>query len=59
MDMAEWMYKIPRAGNDLTFQHHVTNLLPLRKNIVQVWVGRAPFVHAIDARTILSTKIAS
>ena len=33
-------------------------LLPLRKSIVQVWVGRAPFVRAIDARTILSTKIA-
>ena len=24
MDMAESMYKIPRAGTDLTFLHHVT-----------------------------------
>ena len=27
MDRAEWMYKIPRAGNDLTFLHHVTKFI--------------------------------
>ena len=27
MDRAEWMYKIPRAGNDLTFLHHVPKFI--------------------------------
>ena len=32
MDRAEWMYKIPRAGNDLTFLHHVTKFVAAAKN---------------------------
>ena len=31
MDRAEWMYKIPRAGNDLTFLHHVTKFIVIAK----------------------------
>ena len=31
MDRAEWMYKIPRAGNDLTFLHHVTKFVTIVK----------------------------
>lgn len=31
MDRAEWMYKILRAGNDLTFLHHVTKFVAVAK----------------------------
>ena len=31
MDRAEWMYKILRAGNDLTFLHHVTKFVTAAK----------------------------
>ena len=31
MDRAEWMYKIPRDGNDLTFLHHVTKFIAVAK----------------------------
>ena len=31
MERAEWMYKIPRAGNDLTFLHHVTKFVAVAK----------------------------
>ena len=31
MDRAEWMYKIPRAGTDLTFLHHVTKFVAVAK----------------------------
>ena len=56
MGSKEWMYKLPRVGNDMSFLHYVS-LLPLRKNIMWLWVGNAPFVHAIAARTNFSTKI--
>ena len=31
MDRVEWMYKIPRAGNDLTFLRHVTKFIVVAK----------------------------
>ena len=31
MDRAEWMYKIPRADNDLTFLRHVTKFIAVAK----------------------------
>ena len=31
MERAEWMYKIPRAGNNLTFLHHVTKFIVVAK----------------------------
>ena len=27
MDREEWMYKLPRVGNDLSFLHHVTKFI--------------------------------
>ena len=35
----EWMYKIPRVGNDMSFLNQVANLLPPRKSIVLVGVS--------------------
>ena len=31
MNRAEWMYKIPRVGNDLTFLHNVTKFIATAK----------------------------
>ena len=31
MNRAEWMYKIPRADNDLTFLRHVTKFVAVAK----------------------------
>ena len=31
MDRVEWMYKIPRADNDLTFLHHVIKFIAVVK----------------------------
>ena len=31
MDRAEWMYKILRASNDMTFLHHVTKFVAIAK----------------------------
>ena len=32
MDRAEWMYKIPRVGNNLTFLHYVRKFVAAAKN---------------------------
>ena len=58
MDMSEWMYKISRASNDLTFLQYVRKFVAAVKSIVRVWVGSAPYVHAIGAITNWPKKIA-
>jgi hypothetical protein len=57
MDREEWMYKLPRVSNDISFLGHVKKFVAAAKSIVCVWVRSAPFVRAIAARTSFSRKI--
>ena len=54
MDREEWMYKLPRVGNDLSFLHHVRNFVAAAKKH-ESW--STPFVRAIAARTNFSRNI--
>ena len=54
MDREEWMYKLSRVGNDLSFLHHVRNFVAAAKKH-ESW--STPFVRAIAARTNFSRNI--